>query len=274
MPDLEAKKEWILTRLQTYDALAVAFSGGVDSSLLLALAKAALGGRVVALTARSPVHPTWETEAARKFATELGVRHVVFDSGEMAMDDFRANSPDRCYICKKRLFADLKAEAGRLGIAAVSHGANHDDLGDFRPGMAAAAEMDIVAPLLDAGLSKAHVRAMSKGMGLSTWDRPAMACLATRIPYGTPITARALAMVAEAEAVLRARGFAHCRVRHYGDVAKIELSLDDLVGLASLADRQGMIRAFKQIGFVHVAVDLEGYRPGSMNAALKGGDHG
>lgn len=272
-PDLENKKQWILAQLQKYDALAVAFSGGVDSTLLLALAKVALGERVVALTARSPVHPPSETEASRSFALELGVGFVVVDSHEMTMDDFCVNSPERCYICKKALFADLKAEAGRRGINTVAHGANGDDLNDFRPGMAAAAEMGIVAPLLDAGLSKADIRAMSRGMGLSNWNRPAMACLATRIPYGTPITVGNLAMVADAEAVLREQGFTQCRVRHHGNVARIELPSQDLVRLMAPDMGPRIVAALRAIGFAHISADMEGYRQGSMNRSLSSEDH-
>ena len=272
-PDLENKKQRILARLRQHDALAVAFSGGVDSTLLLALAKAALGDRVVALTARSPVHPPSETDASRRLALELGVGYAVFDSHEMTLDDFRANSPERCYLCKKSLFADLKAEAGRRGINTVAHGANGDDMNDFRPGMAAATEMGIVAPLLDDGLSKADIRTMAREMGLSNWNRPAMACLATRIPYGTPITVRNLAMVADAEAVLTAQGFTQCRVRHHGDVARIELLPGDLVRLLAPEMGPQLVAAFRAIGFNHVSADLDGYRQGSMNRAVFSEDH-
>ena len=271
-PSVEVKKAKILARIGSLNRLAVAFSGGVDSTLLLALARQVLGDQVVALTARSQVHPSAETRAATKIAGQLGVRQILFESREMGQAAFLANGPDRCYICKMGLFRDLKAQAARLGIDQVAHGANSDDLNDFRPGMDAARQMGILAPLLDAGMTKAQVRTLARQMGLSNWDRPAMACLATRIPYGAPITPASLSMVEKAEAVLGKNGFHHCRVRHHGNVARIEVPQESLERFVCLPQRQDLVESIKKIGFQHVALDLEGYCSGSMNRGLDVGD--
>lgn len=271
---LERKRRDLIDWMRSLDALVVAYSGGVDSGLLLALAKEALGGGVVALTACSPLHPAAEGEAARSFAASLGVRHQMMVSREMDDPDFRANSPQRCYICKKRLFADIQAEAEKLGIATVAHGANQDDLADFRPGMAAAAESGIVAPLLDAGLTKREIRKMAVRMDLPFWNRPAMACLATRIPYGTPITEAALQQIEAAETVLHGLGFSVCRVRHHGQSARIEVPPGDWERFLDPALRSAVTDALRRSGFVYVALDLEGYRSGRMNDSLHGGKFG
>lgn len=267
----ERKRREILDWMRSLDALVVAYSGGVDSGLLLALAREALGDGVVAVTARSAVHATAEVEAARAFAAKLGVRHQVMASREMDDPDFRANSSQRCYICKKRLFADIQAEAEKLGIATVVHGANGDDLKDFRPGMAAAAESGIVAPLLDAGLTKREIRKMAAQMDLPFWDRPAMACLATRIPYGTPITEAALQQIEAAESALQGHGFSVCRVRHHGQTARIEVPPRDLERFMDPVLRSAVTDALRRAGFVFVALDLEGYRSGRMNEVLHDG---
>jgi pyridinium-3,5-biscarboxylic acid mononucleotide sulfurtransferase len=265
---LDAKKERLQRILQGFDALAVAFSGGADSSLLLALAREVLPDRLLALTAVSPIHSQQERGAALNFARSLDVRHRLVDSGEMALAEFRANPPNRCYICKKYLFDLLLTEARKRGIHTLAHGANCDDSADYRPGFKAARELGAVAPLMDAGMTKADIRDLSRQLGLDSWNKPAMACLASRIPYHTPITARALAMVEKAEMALVRLGFSGVRVRHHGDVARIEVAGQDLPRLVVPDLRDRVVEAFRDIGFVHISVDLEGYRQGSMNRSL------
>jgi uncharacterized protein len=265
---ITAKRKRLLAILAGYDDLAVAFSGGVDSTFLLAAAKEALGGRLVAITAVSPVHPRRETREAAATARELGVRHLLAPSREMVAPDFVANPPNRCYICKKIVFGEVMRIAAEMGIKRVAHGVNLDDLGDYRPGLRAAEELGVLAPLVEAGLTKADIRALSRRMRLSTWNKPSMACLASRIPYGRPITEEALQMVEQAEEVLQVLGFHGCRVRLHGEVARIEVAPADLKKTLRAAVRAEIVERLKTIGFRHVAVDLEGYVAGSLNRAL------
>jgi uncharacterized protein len=262
---LERKKEKLLEILRQYDGLVVAFSGGVDSTLLLAVAHSVLGDRLVAVTAQSPVHPARETAYAVRFARMKNIRHRLVRSQEMQQTDFLANPVDRCYICKKNILADLRAIGRQLGINHVAHGANLDDLGDYRPGMQAAEEAGVDAPLLEAGLTKADIRRLSKQMNLETWNRPSMACLATRIPYGTPITEKALQMVDQAEEFLLNLGFSTCRVRHHGELCRIELLPEELVKALGADVRRTVASELRRIGFRYVTVDLQGYVQGSMN---------
>jgi uncharacterized protein len=269
---LKAKQRRLAAILESLDGLVVAFSGGVDSTFLLAAAHRALGERVTAVTAESPVHPRREIRAAEALARRLGVRHRVIASGEMNLPEFTANPPDRCYICKRHVLAEVFRVARDLGVRHVAHGVNLDDLGDYRPGLKAAEEMGAIAPLLEAGLTKDDIRRLSRRMKLATWNKPSLACLASRIPYGTPITAPALAMVDEAEDFLRGLGFSACRVRHHGDVARIELDPRGIKKLMHHAQRADIVARLRSIGFRHVAVDLEGYTQGSLNRALAGGN--
>lgn len=262
------KLEEILGRL---DGLVVAFSGGVDSTLLLTAARRVLGDRVAAVTAASPVHPGRETASAVALARELGVRHRLVATSEMELPEFVANTAERCYHCKRHVLARISGAARELGCRHVAHGANVDDLGDFRPGLAAARETGALAPLLEAGLTKAEIRRLSRRWKLPTWNRPARACLASRIPYGDPITTEALAMVDAAEEYLEGLGFALCRVRRHGAVARIELDPRGFGRLMRSPRRADIVQKLKSIGFRHVAVDLEGYVQGSLNRAL---DHG
>lgn len=264
-PDLERKKKKLLEIIQHYDGLLVAFSGGVDSTFLLAVSHSILGDRLVAVTAQSPVHPVRESEFAVRFAKSRNIRHRLVRSREMHQADFLANPVDRCYICKKNILADLLAIGKELGIAQVAHGANVDDLGDYRPGMQAAKEAGVAAPLLEAGLTKSDIRLLSKQMNLETWDRPSMACLASRIPYGTPITEAALKMVDQAEQVLLNLGFTTCRVRHHDSVCRIELVPDELTKALDADIRQKIVSELRQVGFRYVSLDLRGYVQGSMN---------
>jgi len=262
--------ESLLTRLKAYDSLAVAFSGGVDSTLLLKAAVDTLGENVVAVTSVSPVHARREIDAARECAVTLGVRHILHDPGMMDDMDFMKNTPMRCYFCKRRMFMGLSNAAAALGVSNVVHGVNCDDLTDYRPGLKAAEELGIGAPLVDAGLFKADIRALAEALGLSVARKPAMSCLATRIPYGDPITREALAMVEAAEALLDDLGFRQYRVRHHWPVARIEFSQDDLVRLFTEQLMDQVVAGVRRAGYLHVAADLEGYGQGRMNRGLVG----
>jgi uncharacterized protein len=265
---LTEKRDRLLSILKGYGSLLVAFSGGVDSSFLLAMAREALNANLIAVTAASPLHPEWETREAADFAKSLGVEHLIIQSGVMHRADVTSNTKDRCYWCKKYLMEELSAIANSRGIQQVAHGANIDDLSDYRPGYAAAQEMGIKAPMVDAKLTKNDIRRLSKQMNLTTWNKPPMACLASRIPYGTLITEKDLKMVDKAEQVLFGLGFLGCRVRMHGNVARIEVDTGDIERFIDQKTRSVIIEKLRKIGFSHVAVDIEGYRQGSMNRAI------
>lgn len=263
--NIKEKKERLVSILKSYNSLAVAFSGGVDSSFLLAVAHQVLYKRVVAITAISPVHPARETEFAKNFAIRLKIKHVIIQSGEMNLLEFTANTKNRCYVCKKDLFPKLLESALKSGIKDLAHGANMDDLNDFRPGFLAASELKIAAPLIDAGLSKQEIRELSKNMNLETWNKPAMACLATRIPYGATVTVESLKKIEEAENTLIDLGFSTCRVRHHGNLARIEVPPEDFEKILSKENKDAIIKKIKKTGYLYVAMDIEGYIQGSMN---------
>lgn len=267
--ELSGKYDQLRAILERIPSLAVAFSGGVDSSLLLAVGVQVLGSRVVALTADSPVHPARETRAAIEIGSLLKVRHILVRTDEMDQAAFQANPPDRCYICKKIIFKRLMATAAALGSEHVAHGVNLDDLSDYRPGLRAAAEMQVISPLVDAGLSKADIRLLAQDLGLPNWNRPAMACLASRIPYDTALSHSLLARVEAAENRLEDLGFRGGRVRCHGDTARIELATgEDMARALSDACRKRLVQGIKSAGFTYVALDLEGYRQGSLNAPV------
>jgi uncharacterized protein len=267
---IAAKKRRLQKILEGYSNLAVAYSGGVDSTFLLAAAKDALGGRVTAVTVDSPIHSRREIREARAIANGLGVKHIVVPFGEITAPGFATNPPERCYTCKQLIFAEIIRVAASLEIRRVAHGVNLDDLEDYRPGMKAAEEMDVAAPLAEAGLTKADIRALSRKMQLPTWNKPSMACLASRIPYGRPITREALMMVEMAEESLLQLGFDGSRVRHHGAVARIEVAQRDMTKTLHKEMRAEILKRLKQIGFKHVAIDLEGYVQGSLNRAIEG----
>ena len=268
MKTLQSKKKKLISILSDLDSLLLAFSGGVDSTFLLAVAHSMLGERLLAVTACSAVHPEQETRAAKDLAKKIGARHTLLQSGEMTLPNFTQNSSDRCYHCKIHLFGLLLKKAEEKGIQSVAHGANLDDLNDYRPGLRAAREMQILAPLMDAGLTKADIRDLSREMGLDTWDKPAMACLASRIPYGKTLTVEKLDMVEKAEEVLHALGFRHCRVRHHGGLARIEVPPESFHVILREVTAAEIVKRFRALGFVHISLDLEGYTQGSMNRGI------
>ena len=272
----EAVPDTKLARLQTLIREAgpaiVAFSGGVDSTFVAAVAFDVLGERALAITGVSPSIPPSEVEEAKALARQIGIGHELIDTREMDDPDYVKNNPDRCFHCKDELYGRLEAIARERGLAAVLDGCNLDDTGDFRPGRRAAAQHGVRSPLLEAGLTKAEIRELSRERGLPTWDKPAMACLSSRIAYGTPVTVEALSSVDHAEAYLRSLGLRQLRVRHHvlpsGDtVARIET---DDAGIETLLAQRGEIsERLKALGYLYVTLDLAGYRTGSMNEALQ-----
>jgi uncharacterized protein len=258
----------VRARVRGYGGLAVAFSGGVDSTLLALIARQELGDRAIAVTATSPTYPSREESEARRLASTIGIRHVVIESNELEIPGFADNPPDRCYSCKSELFAKVKAVAARFGIGTVADGTNADDSADYRPGRRAAAEAGVVSPFLDAGVGKAEIREWSRRLGLPTADKPAYACLASRFPYGERITQERLAAIDSVETALRDLGFAMCRVRFHGDVARVEVPSGEIARMCGDSVRGVVVKAARDAGFKFVAVDLEGYRTGSMNATL------
>lgn len=265
---VEARYEALRRTLQEMGGVVIAFSGGVDSTLLLSVAAEVLGDRVLAVTACSETYSPEELEFAREVARSLGVRHLVRETSELAIPEFSGNPVNRCYYCKRELFGTLLEVAAQEGLPWVADGAQADDMGDHRPGLVAGKELGVRSPLMEAGLTKTDLRELSRRRGLPAWDRPAMACLASRFPYGQEITVEKLSQVAAAERLLRARGFVQVRVRHHGEVARLEVSPVDVARLVAEPLRSEVIAALKALGFTYVAVDLEGYRQGSMNEAL------
>jgi pyridinium-3,5-biscarboxylic acid mononucleotide sulfurtransferase len=266
--DAAPKEYALLERLAELPSLLIALSGGADSAYLAWAANKALGTRSLSVTALSPSYSAYDRAEVQKFIAHTGVRHEFVRTHEMENPAYRANSGDRCYYCKDELFDVLGELAKARGFAAVAYGVNADDTSDFRPGHRAAAEHRVLAPLLDAKMSKADIRALSQRAGLPTWDRPASACLSSRLPYGTEVTPERLTLVENGEAILRELGFRQFRVRLHDKLARIEIAGEELP-LAMSADMGATIsERFKAAGFLYVALDLEGYRQGSLNAAL------
>ncbi len=266
---LPQKRERLFDRLRALDSLLVAFSGGADSAYLAWAAHRALGERALAVTALSPSFSAHDRAQAEALARHADLRHEFIATREFENPLYVANNADRCYHCKAELFAELEKLAATRGFAALAYGANADDVHDFRPGHRAAAEHQVLAPLLEAGLTKAEIRELSRQEGLPTWDRPASACLSSRVPYGTQVTAENLSQVERGEAILRELGFRQFRVRYHGELARIEVAPEELPRALDAQMAQTLAERFKPLGFAYVTLDLEGYRPGSLNAALK-----
>ena len=266
---MDSKERELFNALDKMHSVIVAYSGGADSAYLAWAARRTLGDRAIAITADSASLPQSHKRDAEEFAREHGIRHEYVTTREFDNPEYVANNPDRCFHCKDELFARLDAVASERGIAHVVYGVNMDDLGDYRPGQRAAKLHQVKAPLVDAGLTKAEIRALSQRAGLSTWDRPASACLSSRIPYGTPVTIENVKTVDRGEDALRTLGFRQFRVRFHGDVVRIEVAPEELERAMTPAMAREFTAIFKALGFHYVTLDLEGYRQGSLNAVLR-----
>ena len=265
---LEKKRLDLESRIAELGSALVAFSGGVDSTLVLAVAKKVLGDKVLAVTAESDSVPERELQTAQHLAETLGVKHRIIHTEEMSSPDYLKNPANRCYYCKSELYGKLSKVAAEHKLTRILNGINLDDLGDHRPGITAANEAGIISPLAELGFNKQAVRDLAREMDLPNWEKPALACLSSRIPYGQPVTTEKLSMIEQAEGALLAEGFRQVRVRHHGDMARIELPQEDIPGLLKNGLTEKINLRLREIGFQYVTVDLEGYRSGSLNDVL------
>lgn len=261
------KYRMLIQTLKDLKNVVVAFSGGVDSTFLLHAAKEALGENVTAVTIVSPYIPKWEVEEARTWTERMGISHVFLETG--IIDEIRHNPKDRCYLCKRAVFGKIKDYAEKMGVHAVLDGTNVDDLSDYRPGLKALSELQVISPLKECGLGKEEIRQLSHMLGLETWNKPAYACLLTRIPYDTELKEEDFRKIEEAEVFLIKMGFPAVRVRAHGDVARIEVPKDQRQRFFDDAVMDAVVRGVKEAGFAYVALDLEGYRMGSFLADVQ-----
>ena len=266
--ELDRKERSLFAALADLEGVIIAYSGGTDSAYLAWAAHQVLGENAIAITADSASIPTSHKRDAEAFARQCGFRHEYIDTYEFENPDYVKNDKDRCFHCKDELFVRLEAFAEERGFSTIIYGVNRDDLGDYRPGQRAAKLHQVKAPLVEAALSKAEIRELSRRAGLSTWDRPAAACLSSRVPYGTPVTVETIRTIEQGEEAVRKLGFKQFRVRFHGDLVRLEIAVEELPKALTVECSRAFSSIFKQLGFLYVTLDLEGYRQGSLNAAL------
>ena len=266
--ELEVKEAELARLLISYRSVIVAFSGGVDSAYLAYIANRELGARALAVTGDSASYPVFQRQLADQLTSQFGIRHRIIFTEEFEDPNYTSNPPNRCYYCKSELYSRLRDLARETGFESICDGTNADDVGDYRPGRQAALEMGVRSPLLECGMTKADIRELARRAGIRAWNEPASACLSSRVPYGQVVTIGKLSMIDRAEMGLKQLGFRQVRVRHHGDIARIEVAEDEMAQALDPGMAQRMLAALKELGFKYVALDLEGYRTGSLNETL------